>query len=88
MASDRQVAIALRYLRDRDEAPRVVAKGRGHLAARILEVAKSNGVPVHRDSDLADVLVRLELDQIIPAELYQAVAEILSYLYRMNSFKP
>ena len=87
MASDRQVAVALRYLREKDQAPRVVAKGRGSLAEKIIQLARKHDVPVHQDSDLVEVLVRLELDQFIPAELYQAVAEILSYLYRVNGTK-
>ena len=87
MASDRQIAVALRYLRGRDQAPRVIAKGRGSVAERILQIARKNDVPVHPDTDLVEVLVRLELDQFIPADLYQAVAEILSYLYRMNGVK-
>ena len=87
MASERQVAVALRYLREKDQAPRVVAKGRGSLAEKIIQLAQKNNVPVHQDSDLVEVLVRLELDQFIPADLYQAVAEILSYLYRINGAK-
>ena len=82
--SDRQLAVALRYLRGRDEAPQVVAKGRGSVAERILEIARSRGVPVHRDTDLAEVLVRLDLGDWVPPELYKAVAEVLAYLYRMN----
>jgi flagellar biosynthesis protein len=82
--SDRQVAVALKYLRARSRAPQVVAKGRGSVAERIVEIARRKGIPVHRDSDLAEVLVKLELDDWIPPELYKAVAEVLAYLYRMN----
>ena len=87
MASERQVAVALRYLRGRDDAPRIVAKGRAWLAEKILQVARAHSIPVQRDSDLVEVLVRLDLNQIIPPELYRAVAEILAYLYRMNTKK-
>lgn len=87
MASERQVAVALRYLRGRDDAPRIVAKGRAWLAEKILQVARAHSIPVQRDSDLIEVLVRLDLNQIIPPELYRAVAEILAYLYRMNTKK-
>ena len=87
MASERQVAVALRYLRRRDDAPRIVAKGRGWLAEKILQVARAHSIPVQRDGDLVEVLVRLDLNQIIPPELYRAVAEILAYLYRMNTKK-
>ena len=82
--SERQLAAALRYLRGKDEAPRVVARGRGAVAERILEIARRHGVPVHRDTDLAEVLVKLDLGDWVPPELYKAVAEVLAYLYRMN----
>lgn len=82
--SERQVAVALRYLSDEDEAPRVIARGRGSLAERILDLARQHHIPVHRDSDLVEVLVRLDLDQLIPPDLYKAVAEILAYIYRVN----
>ena len=82
--SERQLAVPLRFLKDRDDVPRVVARGRGALAERILEIARKNGVPVHHDTDLAEVLAKLDLGQAIPPELYRAVAEVLSYLYRMN----
>lgn len=82
--SDRQLAVALRYLKGRDDAPRVVAKGRGSVADRIFEIARAHGIPVHRDSDLAEVLVRLDLGDWVPPELYKAVAEVLAYLYKMN----
>ncbi|MBI2900640.1 MAG: EscU/YscU/HrcU family type III secretion system export apparatus switch protein [Planctomycetes bacterium] len=89
MASDRQVAVALQYVRAEDEAPRVVAKGRGALAERILDLARKHGVPVHQDTDLVEVLVKLDLGDLIPPELYKAVAEILAHLYKMNrSFRP
>ncbi len=82
--SDRQLAVALKYVRAEDETPRVVAKGRGTVAGRILDIARRHNIPVHRDTDLAEVLVRLDLGDLIPPELYRAVAEVLSYLYRMN----
>lgn len=84
MASARQTAVALRYVRHEDVAPRVVAKGRGALAERIIAIARQHGVPVHQDADLVEVLARLELGATIPPELYEAVAEVLAYLYRMN----
>ena len=82
--SDRQLAVALRYLRGADDSPRVVARGRGAVAERILEIARRHGVPVHRDTDLAEVLVKLDLGEWVPPELYKAVAEVLAYLYKMN----
>ena len=86
MASERQLAVALQYLRDNPNAPQVVAKGRGNIADKILEVAKKNNVPIHKDSDLVEVLVHLDLGDFIPPELYKAIAEILTHLYRVNRF--
>jgi flagellar biosynthesis protein len=78
-------AVALRYDPDRgDAAPKVVAKGRGRLADQILEAAKKNAVPVRQDANLVQVLSRLNLDQEIPPEVYQAVAAILAFLYKVN----
>jgi len=76
--------VALRYDPDQDNAPRVVAKGRGRTAEQILELARKNSVPVREDPNLVQVLSRLNLDQEIPPEVYQAVATILAFLYRVN----
>ena len=75
-------AAALRYDRGQDRAPRVVASGRGPVAERLIGVTETHGVPVQRDAALADALTRLELDQEIPPELFAAVAEVISFLYR------
>lgn len=80
----RKKAVALRYHPDEDSAPRVVGKGQGVLAARILEIARENNIPIQEDPDLVEVLAALELGQLIPEDLYAALAEILSFLYRMN----
>jgi flagellar biosynthesis protein len=77
-------AVALRYDPDQDNAPRVVAKGRGRIAEQILELARKNAVPIREDANLVQVLSRLNLDQEIPPEVYQAVAAILAFLYRVN----
>lgn len=78
-------AVALKYTPGETEAPIVVAKGRGKMADTILERAKEHGVPVQEDAALVEVLSQLDLDQQIPAELYQLVAEVLSYIYRTDS---
>jgi flagellar biosynthesis protein len=70
-------ATALRYAAGQDAAPRVVATGRGHVAAAILERAREAGVPVREDPALVEALARLELAKEIPEELYAAVAEAL-----------
>ncbi|KAA9006373.1 FhlB domain-containing protein [Paenibacillus spiritus] len=78
-------AVALKYVPGQTEAPVVVAKGKGHLAEAILQRAKENGVAVQEDASLVEVLSKLDLDQQIPSELYQLVAEILSYVYRSDA---
>ena len=77
-------AVALRYDAASDAAPKVVAKGRGAVADRIVDLARKNAVPVREDVNLVRVLSRLELDREIPPELYQVVAAILAFLYRVN----
>ncbi len=79
-------AIALEYDPD-DEAPRVIASGRGALAEQIIERAKEADVPVHRDDKLADTLSRLEIGDMIPPELYEVVAEILIFVDSMDKVK-
>ena len=76
-------AIALSYNPDED-APKVIASGKGALAERIIEKAKEADVPVHRDDKLADTLSRLEIGDMIPPELYEVVAEILVHIYKLN----
>lgn len=77
-------AVALKYAPGEAEAPVVAAKGRGRIAESILEKAKEHGVPVQEDAALVEVLSKLDLDQQIPPELYQLVAEVLSYIYRAD----
>lgn len=77
-------AAALRYDQKRDSAPRLVAKGSGSVAEKILEIAKNHGIPIHEDKALIDVLSALDLYQEIPPELYKAVAEILVFVYSLN----
>lgn len=78
-------AVALKYHKSRDNAPRIVAKGKGTIAQKIIDVARKNGVPLHEDRNLAQLLASLDLDTEIPPELYRAVAEILLFIYRLNS---
>lgn len=79
-------AIALAYDPD-EEAPKVIASGRGELAERIIERAKEVDVPVHRDDKLADTLSRLEIGDMIPPELYEVVAEILVFVDAMDKIR-
>ncbi len=84
MISDRQIAVALRYLQGKDAAPRVAAKGFDHVAREIIRIAREHAIPIREDADLAQVLVKLDLSQLIPPDLYRAVAEILAYVYTLN----
>lgn len=79
-------AIALEY-NPEEEAPKVIATGRGQLAERIIEKAKEADVPVHRDDKLADTLSRLEIGDAIPPELYEVVAEILVFVDAMDKIR-
>jgi flagellar biosynthesis protein FlhB len=81
-------AVALAYERTKQAAPRVVAKGVDSLAARIREVAEANRVPVVANPPLARALYRVEVDAEIPAEHYQAVAEIIAYVWRLSRRPP
>ena len=74
-----KTAIALEYNPDED-APKVVASGKGALAERILEQAKQAEVPIHQDDKLAKTLSKLEIGEMIPPELYEVVAEILVFV--------
>jgi flagellar biosynthesis protein len=77
-------AVALSYRPAEIDAPVVSAKGSGHIARQIIEIAQANGVPVREDSDLVELLAHVDLDTVIPVDAFVAVAEILTYLYRLN----
>ena len=81
--TQQQVAIALAYEKNQG-APKVVAKGRGMIAQAIIERAKQHGVFVHESEDLVSMLMNVELDQEIPAQLYLAVAELLAWIYHLE----
>lgn len=81
---DRQVAIALDHDAGTEDAPRIIAKGYGELAEKILRLAFDNDVKVRKDPDLAQILAAVETDCEIPVEAFAAVAEILTYVYRAN----
>ena len=80
--SKNQLAVALHY--DRTGAPRVVAKGRGSLGEKIIEVARANNIPIEENEVLAGALSHVELGDEIPAELYRAVAEVLVFVLRLS----
>ncbi|MGQ0506416.1 MAG: EscU/YscU/HrcU family type III secretion system export apparatus switch protein [Myxococcaceae bacterium] len=84
MADPSDIAIAIKYDRDNDQAPRVVAKGLSFKAEKIREIAKEYGIPVMRNVPLANALYRVEIGEEIPEELYDAVAEVLNFVYALQ----
>jgi flagellar biosynthesis protein len=80
--TDTQLAVALHY--DKQGAPRVVAKGRGTIGEKIIEVAKANNIPIEENEVLAGALSNVELGDEIPQELYKAVAEVLIFVLRLS----
>ncbi len=82
-----QQAIALAYAAG-DAAPKVVAKGRGVVAEQIIAKAHEHDVFVHESKDLVALLMQVDLDDHIPPSLYQAIAEILAWLYKLDEVTP
>ena len=76
------MAVALVY--EKPGAPRVVAKGNGELGRKIIETAEAHGIPIEQNAGLAAALSTVELDDEIPVELYQAVAQVLAVILRVN----
>ncbi|MEZ5765379.1 MAG: EscU/YscU/HrcU family type III secretion system export apparatus switch protein [Xanthobacteraceae bacterium] len=77
-----QLAVALHY--DKQGAPRVVAKGRGTIGEKIIEVARANDIPIEENEVLAGALSNVELGDEIPQDLYKAVAEVLIFVLRLS----
>jgi len=86
MKPPKQRAIALRY--DGVSAPRVTAKGEGHIAQKIIEAAVANNIPLQKNEELSALLSKVKLNSEIPRSLYQAVAQILVFLYHVNGKQP
>jgi len=77
-------AVALKYRRDKDRAPKVVASGKGSTAQKILELAREHNIHIHDDPDLVEVLSQLDLNEEIPPDLYIVVSELLAFVYSLN----
>jgi flagellar biosynthesis protein len=77
-------AAAIEYDEKQDEAPRLVASGKGYVAEKIVELARQAEVPVVEDAVLVSALMVLELGEEIPAELYEAAARILAFIYKLD----
>ena len=77
-------AVALRYHQERDHAPKVIGKGEGFVAEEIIERAKQHNIPIQEDPTLVELLGQLEINQAIPAELYETVAEVFAFIYQID----
>ena len=84
MKKNPEKAAALKYRHGKDNAPKLIAKGRGKVAEKIIEIARTHGIPIQEDKELVEFLSMLDLYQEIPPELYRAVAEILAFVYSLN----
>lgn len=84
-ARTKKKAVALRYDTTQDVAPKVIAKGTGEIAEKIIALAKEYGIPIQEDVDLVEILTKLDLNADIPPDTYLMVAEILAFIYRANN---
>ncbi|PXA98890.1 type III secretion protein [Nostoc sp. 3335mG] len=83
-----QLAVALAYEKGSDQAPRVVAKGRGLIAEQIVALARENDIVIEANPVLAEALSQVELDDSIPIELYEAVAAVIGFVLRQSEKAP
>lgn len=83
----RKQAIALSYDSNKESAPKVIAKGKGLIADKIVEKAKNNQVPVQEDPSLVELLSTLNINEQIPEDLYMAVAEVFAFIYSIEKEK-
>lgn len=79
-----KTAVAIRYDEETGAAPQVVASGKGSIAEKIIEVAEEAGIHIQQDPDLVELLAKVDIGKEIPIELYQTVAEVLAFVYRIN----
>lgn len=77
-------AVALKYDIDQDDAPKIIAAGQGTIADNIIKKARENNIPIKENEDIVEILVKLNIGEEIPPELYRAIAEILNFIYRLE----
>jgi len=82
MNKDIKKAVALKYEYKKDNAPKVIAKGKGKIAEKIIQIAKEHNIPIKEDKETVEILSSLDIGEEIPEELYQVIAEILAYVYK------
>ncbi|WP_188205790.1 EscU/YscU/HrcU family type III secretion system export apparatus switch protein [Alkalibacillus aidingensis] len=80
----RKEAIALKYNEDHHDAPKVIAKGKGLIAEDIINSAGEHDIPVYEDQALVELMSELNINETIPEDLYQAVAEVFAFIYQLD----
>lgn len=78
-------AVALKYDREEDSAPKVVASGKGDIANNIIKLAREHDIFIKKDADLVELLSKIELNKEVPPMLYKAVAEVFSFIYKITN---
>ena len=84
MNDETEIAIALKYDKEKDSAPRIIAKGLRLKAEKIREIARQYNIPIMKNVPLANALYRIDVGQEVPEELYDAVAEVLNFVYALQ----
>ena len=84
MRDERKTAIALGYDPQRDDAPRVLASGKGRIAEQIIQIARQHLIPIREDKVAVELLAQVEIGAEIPPELYRIVAEIYAFIYSLD----
>lgn len=77
-------AVGIGFEKNKDKAPKIIAKGKGEMAERIIAIAKEHGIHVKEDKSLIEILDKFDIAQEIPEELYQVIAEIFLYVYNLE----
>jgi len=80
-------AVALKYDKDVNNAPEVVASGQRYIATSIIKIAKQNDIPIKKDEDMVELLSKIDINKEVPDTMYKAVAEIFSFIYEITNDK-
>ena len=81
----KEKAVALKYDKEKSLAPLISAKGEGFTAQNIIKIAKLHDIPIKKDEDLVELLSHIEVDREVPPEMYKAIAEVFSYIYKLTN---
>ncbi|MFN7250858.1 MAG: EscU/YscU/HrcU family type III secretion system export apparatus switch protein [Anaerobacillus sp.] len=81
---EKKQAVALSYHTESDQAPKIIAKGKGFVAEELIKEAMKHNVPIQEDPSLVGLLSQLEINEAIPEQLYEVVAEIFAFIYRID----